>query len=53
VNTEEELGAIVGKPAIGVGAIIDHKCLMVFFEGATLAVKFGVMTWGVFEDTVH
>lgn len=55
MNTEEELNPIVGRSCIGVGAIPEYRCLMVFFDGVTLAVKFdsGVMTWEVIGETVH
>jgi hypothetical protein len=55
VNTEEELHGIVGKQCVGVGAIPDKGCIMVFFLGSTLAVRFehGVLTWEVIQDVVH
>lgn len=55
MNTEEELKQIVGKQCVGVGAIPDRACIMVFFLGSTLAIRFdgGVMTWEVVEETMH
>jgi len=55
VNTEMELDPLVGRECIGIGAAPEYRCLMVFFVGATLAVKFenGVMTWEVIGETVH